>query len=214
MEYNTGREHLTIPEYGRNVQKMIHYACTVKDKSERNKIAQAIVSIMGQLNAQTKDIEEFEQKLWNHLFIISDFQLDVDSPYEVPSREALAKKPERISYKSTNVKYKHYGKILEGLIKKASDLPDGEEKTAFTRSIANLMKKSYLSWNRDSVNDQVIINHLEELSKGKLTLQDGFEFISTGEILAKNKPVKKRVSSGGSSSQRNKSNNGRPRRKY
>lgn len=185
MEYNTGRDHLTIPEYGRNVQKMIEFACEIADKEERNRVAKIIVGVMGQVDVQHKNLEEFEQKLWNHLFIISDFKLDVDSPYEKPTKEALAAKPERLSYSTNHIKYKHYGKSIQNMIKKCADMEDGEEKTSFKRALANIMKTAYLNWNRDSVNDEVISKHLTELSGGKLTLADDFEFTSTGEILAK-----------------------------
>jgi len=189
MEYNTGRDHLAIPEYGRNVQKMVEFACEIANKDERNNVAKIIVGVMGQINSQNKNIEGYEQKLWNHLFIISNFKLDVESPYEKPTKEALAQKPDRIPYRNIRIKYKHYGVAIQSMVDKCAALPDGDEKTSFTKALANHMKTSYLSWNRDSVNDEVITNHLNELSGGKLKLAEDFEYISTAEILAKNPSI-------------------------
>ena len=218
MEYNTERDHLAIPEYGRNVQKMVEFACKIKDKDERNKIANIIVEVMGQINSQIKNLEGYEQKLWNHLFIISKFELDVDSPYEKPTKEALSKRPDRVAYSTSKIRYKHYGMAIQSMVDKCSALPDGDEKIAFTHALANHMKTSYLNWNRDSVNDEVITNHLKELSDGKLSLAEDFEYISTAEVLAKNPTMtnqKRRF--GGKNNGRNKNgskNNGRNRKRY
>lgn len=192
MEYNTQMPKLIIPEYGRNIQKLIEYACTVKNKEERNNIANAIIAIMGRLNPMLRDITDFRHKLWDHLFIISNFKLDVDSPYPVPSKEILTTKPERVKYPAAKMKFKHYGKAVERLIEKASDMKNGEEKTAFIEAIANLMKKSYLVWNRDTVADTVILQELETLSKGKLKVPENFRMTSTYDILAKTKGINNR----------------------
>ncbi len=185
MKYNTQLPHLIIPEYGRNIQKLIEYACTIKNKEERNKIANAIIAIMGRLNPMLRDLTDFRHKLWDHLFIISNFKLDVDSPYPKPPKEILTTKPERVAYPSQKIRFKHYGKGIERLIEKASAMKAGEEKTAFIEAIANLMKKSYLIWNRNTVDDQVILQELEELSKGKLKVPENFRMNSTHDILAK-----------------------------
>jgi hypothetical protein len=187
MEYNSSRPRLIIPEYGRSIQKMIDYAVSLADREERNKIAKAIISVMGQLNPHLRDVNDFKHKLWDHLFIISDFKLDVDSPYPIPSREILTSKPERINYPSNDIRFKHYGKTIEMLIDKAQTLEDEEMKKALTETIANLMKKSYLSWNRDSVTDEVIFDHLKTLSKGKLKLDESVRLSNTLDILARNK---------------------------
>ncbi len=192
MEYNTQMPKLIIPEYGRNIQKLIQYACTVKNREERNEIAHAIIAIMGRLNPMLRDITDFRHKLWDHLFIISNFKLDVDSPYPVPSKEILTTKPERVPYPAAKMKFKHYGKAVERLIEKASDMKNGEEKTAFIEAIANLMKKCYLLWNRDTVADSVILQELETLSKGKLKAPDNFRLTSTYDILAKTKGINNR----------------------
>ncbi len=159
---------MIIPEYGRNIQKMLDFAITVADKEERNKVARAIIDVMGQLNPHLRDVTDFKHKLWDHLFIISDFQLDVDSPYPKPTRETFQTKPELLKYPSNDIRYKHYGKTIENIIEKAKQYPDGDEKNELINQIANLMKRSYLNWNRDSVNDEVILKQLEELSKGQL----------------------------------------------
>jgi hypothetical protein len=159
---------MIIPEYGRNIQKMIDFAITLADKEERNKVARAIIDVMGQLNPHLRDVTDFKHKLWDHLFIISDFKLDVDSPYPKPTPETFQTKPELLSYPSNDIRYKHYGKTVENLIAKAKEYPEGDERNELISQIANLMKRSYLNWNRDSVNDEVIINQLTELSKGAL----------------------------------------------
>jgi hypothetical protein len=185
MEYNTQLEHLIIPEYGRNIQNLVEYACTIKSKDERNKVANAIIGIMSRLNPNLRDLTDFKHKLWDHLFIISKFKLDVDSPYPKPPKEILTSKPENVPYPSQNIRFKHYGKAVERLIEKASGMKAGEEKTAFIEAIANLMKKNYLIWNRNTVDDRVILQELEALSKGKLKVEDGFQMTSTHDILSK-----------------------------
>lgn len=179
MDYNTSLPHLIIPEYGRNIQKMIDYAISVENRDERNKVAQAIIHVMGQLNPHLRDVTDFKHKLWDHIFVISDFKLDVDSPYPKPTRETFQTKPERVAYPSNDIRYKHYGKTTERIIEKAKEYPDGDEKNALVEQIANLMKRSYLTWNRDSVDDVVILKHLEELSKGQLKMADSSLLRST-----------------------------------
>ena len=179
MEYNTSLPKMIIPEYGRNIQKMIDFAMTVKDREERNKVALAIIDVMGQLNPHLRDVTDFKHKLWDHIFIISDFKLDVDSPYPKPTAETFQTKPDRVLYPSNDIRYKHYGKTVERIIAKGREYPDGDEKNALVEQIANLMKRSYLTWNRDSVNDEVILKQLQELSKGELVLADPTALRST-----------------------------------
>jgi len=187
LDYNTSRPKMIIPEYGRNVQNMINHCHTIEDKEERNRCAQAIIKVMGQLNPQLRDVEDFTHKLWAHLFIMSDFQLDVDSPYPKPSPEMLTSKPDRVPYPHRKIRFGHYGRILEDMIEAAIKYPEGEEKKYLSIKIANLLKISYLMWNRDTVNDLTIIKHLEEISGGKLTaetsdLQDTSEIVKTHGI--------------------------------
>ena len=122
MQYNTTLPHIIVPEYGRNIQRMIEFACTVGDKEERNLIARSIVKVMGQVNSQYKDSEDFLQKQWDHLFIISDFKLDIDSPFPIPVKEMLQKKPKKIAYPDQKIKYRHYGHAIQQFIKKSYNL--------------------------------------------------------------------------------------------
>ena len=185
MNYNTSRPHLIIPEYGRHIQKMIDYAVGIEEESEREKVAHAIINVMGTLNPHLRDVPDFAHKLWDHLFIMSDFRLKVTSPYPLPAVEELIEKPKHMPYPQNDIRFKHYGKGVEKLISAAIEMEEGDEKTALTESIANLMKKFYLSWNRDSVDDKVILNDLNRLSKSKLTLPEGTELESTQIIIQK-----------------------------
>ncbi|GAA0875819.1 DUF4290 domain-containing protein [Wandonia haliotis] len=183
MEYNTVRPKMLIPEYGRNVQKMIDFARKIEDRDERNRAAKAIIEVMGQLNPHLRDVDDFKHKLWTHLFIMSDFQLDVDSPYPIPSRETLEERPERLGYPKNSIRYGHYGHNIQEMIKKALVISDPEEKSAVTRRLANIMKKLYLTYNNDTVENKVIMNQLSELSNGKLQVEDPEDLTSTNQIL-------------------------------
>jgi len=164
MEYNTTRQILPITEYGRNIKKMIDYAITVEDNERRNKLAKVIVNVMSYLNPQMRDNNEFKHKLWDHLYILSDFKLEVDSPFPKPTKDGIESKPEKVSYPSYNIIFKHYGRNIEQIIQKAIEMEDGAPKDSLIKTIANHLKKSYLNWNRDSVTDEVIGEHLEMLS--------------------------------------------------
>jgi hypothetical protein len=192
MEYNTERNKLIIPEYGRNIQKMIEYAIATEDRNERNKIAKTIVNVMGQLNPQYRDVADFKHKLWDHLFIISDFKLEVDSPYPIPSALSFQTKPQKVAYPSNQIQFKHYGKNVELMIDEIKKLEEGPRKEAMVSIIANFMKMAYLNWNRDTVNDELILDHLKLLSKGGLSLGENARLSHTNDILAKTvtkKPV-------------------------
>jgi hypothetical protein len=175
MEYNSSRNQLIIPEYGRNVQKLIEYAVELEDREERNKLARAIISIMAILNPQLKDITDYKQKLWDHLFIISDFKLDVDSPFPIPDASSVHAKPQPVAYPNSKIRYKHYGKTMEAVIEEVIKLEDGPEKTYMITSVANFMKQSYVNWNRDSVADETIFEQLKELSKGKIDIPENLK---------------------------------------
>lgn len=195
MEYNTSRNHLIIPEYGRNIQKMIDHAMTIEDREMRNEVARSIVDVMGQLNPHLRDITDFKHKLWDHLFIISDFKLDVDSPYPIPSALTLDIKPQKVQYPSNHIRFKHYGKNIERMIDDIKEKEDGSEKDEMVAIIANFMKMSYLNHNRDTVSDELIVEHLDILSKGELKLKDNFQLNHTNELLAKpKKPVERKLS--------------------
>jgi len=183
LEYNTERDLMSIPEYGRNVQNMINHCLTLTDKEEKNNCAKAIIIVMGQVTPQLRDVEDYEHRLWDHLFIMSNFQLEVDSPYPKPSADFFEKKPNPIPYPQRKIKNGHYGIIMEDLIDAAVKLPEGEEKLFLVKRIANLLKTSFLLWNRNTVNDEVIVKHLEQYSKGKLTISVD-ELTNSAEILS------------------------------
>jgi molybdopterin converting factor small subunit len=183
MRYNTERPRLIISEYGRNIQQMIDDAVKIENRDERNKVAQYIISVMGQLNPQLRDVADFKHKLWDHLFIMSDFKLDVDSPYPIPSKESFQTKPEQLKYPNNQIKFRHYGKIVEKLIDKASELNEGPEKEQVVSAIAHQLKKSYLLWNRDSVDDDIIMGDLQKLSGGNLKLSEGTKLASASEVI-------------------------------
>lgn len=187
-DYNTTRKKLVLPEYGRNIQKMVDFACTIEDREERNKAAKTIISIMGNLNPHLRDIADFKHKLWDHLALISNFQLDIDSPYETIEKDALTTKPNRLTYNQDKIRYKHYGKYMEMMIKKATEMEEGEEKESLIKLLANHMKKSYLTWNREVVNDEQIFLDMRELSKGKINiLPEAIKLSETRDILSTNR---------------------------
>lgn len=172
MDYNTSRSDLKIPEYGRNVQRMVDHCMSIANREQRNKVAQSIIDVIGNLNPHLRDVPDFKHKLWDHLFIMSNFKLDVDSPYPIPTPSTFESKPDRVSYPDRNDKYRHYGHIIRKMINYAVQLENGPLKEGLILSIANQMKKSYLMWNKDTVDDAVIFQELKVLSKGQLVLGD------------------------------------------
>lgn len=194
FDYNTSRKQLVLPEYGRNIQKMVDYIKSVEDRTERNRLAHAIIGIMGNLNPHLRDINDFKHKLWDHLAIISHFELDIDYPYEVPKPETFQQRPRIVEYGIHDISFRHYGKSLELMINAACELPDNEERESLVTAIANHMKKSYLTWNRDTVGDDLILKDLERLSKGRIKT-DNIKLNETREILNKKKlrrPMRKK----------------------
>lgn len=183
LSYNTERPQMYIPEYGRNVQNMIDYAKKIKSREERNRAARAIIDVMGQLNPHLRDVEDYTHKLWTHLFIMSDFEIDVDSPYPIPEPEKLRERPEDMSYPRNSAKYGHFGYYTEEMIRTAAEVKDEEEKTYLTETLANLLKKNYLTFHTENVENGAIIQHLKELSKGELRLQHPEKLKSTKQIL-------------------------------
>lgn len=172
MQYNTQQKRMPLPEYGRSVQNMVDYAITIPDRAERQRCANTIVSIMGGMFPQLRDLPDFKHKLWDHLAIMSDFKLDIDYPFEIVRKEKLETKPDPISYPHTKIRYRHYGRTLEVLLKKACEMPDGDEKQNLVALICNHMKKNYITWNKDTVDDRKVAEDLYELSNGRLTLTD------------------------------------------
>ena len=201
MEYNTSLPHLIIPEYGRNVQKMVHSIIEIEDREKRNHQANAIIEVMGNLNPHLRDVPDFKHKLWDHLFIMSEFALDVDSPYDRPSKESFEEKPERIPYSENNIKLRHYGKILPQIIERAIELEDGDHKDIMVFCIANHMKKSYLTWNKSAVEDEVILKHLDKMSESKLEMKATFKLSDFADVKPQEKMQKKQQNNRGRSNQ-------------
>jgi len=181
MDYNTQLPRLIIPEYGRNVQKMVTSIIEIEDPEKRNHQAKAIIEVMGNLNPHLRDVPDFKHKLWDHLFIMSKFTLDVDSPYEKPSKESFEERPESLSYSKNNIKYRQYGRIVPMMILRAIELEEGEYKDLLVFSLANHMKKCYINWNKSSVDDEVILKHLDRFSDGKLTMNEKFKLSTFSE---------------------------------
>ncbi|MGB5243659.1 MAG: DUF4290 domain-containing protein [Lutimonas sp.] len=186
LEYNSEREPLIIPEYGRHIQKLVNHCMAIEDEEERNTMAKAIVDVMGNLQPHLRDVPDFQHKLWDQLFIMSNYQLDADSPYPKPLRENLQAKPEKLPYPKSISKYRFYGNHIQTMIDTAAAWEEGDLKDALVMTIANHMKKSYLNWNKDTVDDKIIIDHLAELSGGKLklTLRDN-ELAESKNLLRK-----------------------------
>jgi hypothetical protein len=168
MEYNTTRNHLTIKEYGRHIQKMVEYVLTIEDREKRQKNAYALIELMGFLNPHLKNVEDFRHKLWDHLYLISDFKLDVDSPYPIPTKEILRAKPDKLSYPKRHPKYNHLGKNIEIVIDKALHEEDAEKRQGFANAIAYYMKLTYSNWHKELVHDDNIQSELSAITKGEL----------------------------------------------
>jgi hypothetical protein len=193
MEYNTSRSKLVIPEYGRNIQTMIYHLYEIEDRETRTKAANFIINVMAQMTPQVKETVDYKHKLWDHLHLISGFKLDIDAPFPKPSPEVLLRKPQLVNYSTARIKYGHYGKYIVEIIRKvAAEYEDGPEKTELVNIIANHMKKSYLNWNRDSVNDATIAENLAELSKGQLVMHEEAKLIPTSDLLSRSAPPKKK----------------------
>jgi len=210
LQYNTKRTQLIIPEYGRHLQMMINQILETQDREERNKMAKAVIGIMGNMNPHLRDVPDFQHKLWDQLFIMSEFKLDVDSPFEMPQKEILEQKPERLAYPQKNPKYRFYGNNIKSMITIASDWEAGELKNALVFNIANHMKKCFLNWNKDTVHDEIILKHLLELSDNKLKVrEEDLPLTDAAEFLK----IRSKNGNGAKSNhkQRNKRNNGRKR---
>ena len=185
MDYNTSRKRMTLPEYGRNIQQMVDFACNINDREERTRVAHAIINIMGQLNPGLRDQGDFKHKLWDHLAIMSDFNLDIDGPYPPPQREKFSQKPRQVPYTTRKIKYLHYGRVTELLIEAAIKMDEGQEKELLVTQIANHMKKAYVTWNRNLVTDDVIFKDLEKLSEGKLNVKEDTKLAEQKDIFSK-----------------------------
>jgi len=216
IEYNTEREHLIIPEYGRHLQKMVNYAKALPTKEERNKVAKSIINVMGNMQPHLRDVPDFQHKLWDQLFIIADFELDVDSPYPTTTKEELSEKPEPLKYPQNFPKYRFYGNNIKTMIDVANTWEEGELKEALLFTIANHMKKCFLNWNKDTVEDYVIFNHLFELSGGKIDLKGSEEDLSdsTSLMRSKKKYSNSNTNTNSSKKSHHKKNSNRGRKRY
>ena len=173
--YNTERVTLHIPEYGRNVQKMVDYLKTIEDRDKRNEQARAIIKVMEILNPAVHLQENYEQKLWDHLFIIADFDLDVDSPYPMPERDIMNRRPEMVPIEKKPLRASHYGRNIENMIDLVAQKEDGEEKTGMLAVLAGYMKQQYLIWNKDTVSDETIFQDIEKLSDYRIKVPEGLQ---------------------------------------
>jgi hypothetical protein len=194
MKYNTQEKRLVMPEYGRNIQNMVDYCVSIPDRENRTQCANTIINIMGNMFPHLRDVNDFKHILWDHLAIMSDFALDIDYPYEVIKREDVSLKPRKIPYPQAPITYKHYGKNLENMIGRATQFEDGEQKEYLISLLANHMKKSFLTWNKEVVDDRKIFDDLQYLSKGDIVLdEDIHKLTESKEILSrKNKNLTRR----------------------
>ncbi|MFW9598788.1 MAG: DUF4290 domain-containing protein [Paludibacter sp.] len=197
MEYPTLQGKLKMPEYGRNIQQMVAHALTIEDREERTRCVNTIISIMGNMFPYLRDVNDFKHKLWDHVAIMSDFKLDIDFPYEILQEENLYTRPDTIPYKNSRIRYMHYGRTLEEMIEKVGSYPEGQERNELIRLIANQMKKCFLTWNKEIVDDNKIFDDLRELSHGTIDVTPDFlKLIESREVLhghkrSNNKPRRK-----------------------
>ena len=187
LEYNSERSKLIIPDYGRHIQKMVEHAVSIEDDEERNKVAKSIIAVMGNLNPHLRDVPDFQHMLWDQLFIISDFKLDVESPFPKPSKEELFEKPQALEYPQNFPKYRFYGNNIKRMIDVAVKWDKDDKREGLVYTIANHMKKCYLNWNKDTVDDDVIFDHLYELSDGKINLKVKDEDLTEASDLVRGK---------------------------
>lgn len=208
LSYNSDRSELTIPEYGRNVQKLINHCKTIEDDEYRQRFADRIVYLMYQMNPQSRNVLDYKDRLWKHFFRIAEYDIKVLPPNgEVPSREAAEKKPDQLEYPETVLKFRHYGRHVQTLVAKAIKMEDGPIKDGFIKTIGSFMKMAYKNWNREHyVSDEIIINDLKVLSQGKLTV--GADVSLDG---LRNSAPKSRGRSSGRNNGRNNSRNNKRR---
>jgi len=207
FDYNSTRNKLILSEYGRNVQNMVKYIVALPTKEERNRYAQVVIDLMGFLNPHLRDVADFKHKLWDHLHIISDFQIDVDAPYPKPAPDAIHLKPEPLKYPHQRIKYKHYGKTIELMIEKAKSIEEPDRKQHMVQAIANFMKMAYVQWNKDSVADETILADLRAMSAGQLQLEEN---INLNKVEFRANPYNKEnnARSGGRTNNNNQNNRG------
>jgi len=170
LEYNTERSEVKLLEYGRNIQKLVNHIKTIEDKEKRSAYAETLTDLMKQINTNIKGNQDYDQKVWDDLYLISNFELEVEAPFPMPDKEAIGKKPQRVNYKSSNIKYMHYGRSVEIMIEQAIAMEDAETRESAIIHIGRLMKSFYNTWNKDNIDDEIILKHIKELSKGQLDI--------------------------------------------
>lgn len=200
---------MPLPEYGRSVQNMVDYAVTIPDRTERQRCANTIINIMGGMYPHLREVPDFKHKLWDHLAIMSDFKLDIDYPFEIIRRDNLATKPDHIPYPHNKMHYRHYGHTIEDLIQKACEMPEGDEKQNLVALICNHMKKDYMTWNKDTVDDRKIADDLYELSNGKLRMTDDIVRLMAERIEMYYRPTKNNNQQNKNNSNKNKNKQGK-----
>ncbi|MBN2262125.1 MAG: DUF4290 domain-containing protein [Prolixibacteraceae bacterium] len=183
MDYNSNQKKLVLPEYGRNIQNMVDHVLTIEDREERQRAAQTIIDVMGNLYPYLRDVEDFRHKLWDHLCIMADFKLDIDYPYALPDMEVLRAKPNKIPYNSGRIKYKHYGIVVQKMIKRTAEFDEGPDKDLLVQMIADHMKKCYLTWNKETVDDERVMADFQELSKGRIDVPDDFQLKDSKDLI-------------------------------
>lgn len=191
MDYNSNRKKLALPEYGRNIQIMVDYLATIEDRDKRNRSAQTVIDVMGNLFPHLRDVEEFRHKLWDHLAIMSNFKLDIDYPYEPPTPDILVEKPNKVPYDQHPIKIKQYGLVVEKMIEYIAE-NETEERELLIELLLNQMKKLYLSWNKDSVEDEKIFSDLEKLSKGRIKVDREIKLADARKLIGKPKKKKQK----------------------
>ena len=208
MEYNTQRKKMELPEYGRSVQNMVDHALTIEDREERQRCANTIINIMGGMFPHLRDVPDFKHKLWDHLAVMSDFKLDIDYPFEVVKKEDLQVKPEKVAYANGSIRFRHYGRILEGLVKKATEIEDEEERKALVKILAVQMKKSLAGGNKDGMDDQKIVDDLRVYSNGKIDLKVEDLVLNEPQVASNNNGQRKQ------NFQRRQQNNNQRKKQY
>ncbi|MBQ8703265.1 MAG: DUF4290 domain-containing protein [Bacteroidales bacterium] len=204
MEYNTQREQLKIADYGRNVVKMIDYAKQLASREDRTRMANTIIDVMAQLNPKIKERTDYRHILWDHLMIMANHEFDVDCPYPINREETENFRPHRLRLHEGGIRYRHYGRALEDMVRAVADMPAGDERDTLTAQIAQNMKRQYLQWNRDTVDDSLITEQLTTLSEGRLQLPAGFQYTDTKEILASINNSQNNKSEGGTKKKKKK----------
>ncbi len=201
--YNTQKPDVILKEYGRNIQKIVDYIVKIEDDEERNRYAHNLIELMRQINPNTRDSQDYQNKLWDDLYIMSRFNLEVDSPYPLPEKTMLGKKPKRLEYSTHKITYKHYGRNVELLLEKALEIEDSEDQYSALVHIGRLMKSFYLSWNKDNIQDSLIVDHMERIS-GKTIEQNLKDRLMKENPFDTNSPKEKSNNSNKSSGKKSK----------